>query len=104
MAKIQFEQKIMEKESLKKMSLIEDEMMFNREKMKAEAEYYTKERWAQGNKLLLTPQYIELKKYEAIAQNAKLYFGANIPNMFVEKTCKYSFVKTEHFLTICFFS
>lgn len=39
---------------------------------------------AQANLLLLTPQYIELKKYEAIASNNKIYFGEKIPNVFFE--------------------
>jgi len=34
--------------------------------------------------LMLTPEYIELKKYEALAQNNKVYFGSSIPNMFVD--------------------
>jgi hypothetical protein len=33
---------------------------------------------------MLTPQYIELKKYEALAGNSKIYFGDKIPNMFVD--------------------
>lgn len=81
-AKIINEQNIMEKESLKTISHIEDDMMFNREKMTADAEYYTKAKIAQANELLLTPQYLELRRTEAIAANAKVYFGANIPSMF----------------------
>lgn len=81
-AKIINEQKIMEKESLKTISHIEDDMMFNREKMTADAEYYTKAKVAQANELLLTPQYLELKRYEAISANSKVYFGTNIPSMF----------------------
>ena len=34
--------------------------------------------------LILTPEYIELKKYEALAVNNKVYFGNSIPNMFVD--------------------
>ena len=34
--------------------------------------------------LMLTPQYIELKRYEALASNNKVYFGNSIPNMFVD--------------------
>jgi len=33
---------------------------------------------------MLTPEYIELKKYEALAANNKVYFGNSIPNMFVD--------------------
>lgn len=84
-AKITFDQKIMEKESLKKMSTIEDEMFFNREKMRADAEFYTKEKLADGNQLLLTKEYLQLKKFESIAQNTKIYFGTDIPQMFFER-------------------
>lgn len=34
--------------------------------------------------LKLTPEYLELMKYQAIAANSKIYFGQDIPNMFVE--------------------
>lgn len=33
---------------------------------------------------MLTPEYIELKKYEAVASNNKIYFGDKIPNMFLD--------------------
>jgi len=33
---------------------------------------------------MLTPEYIELKKYESLAANNKVYFGNSIPNMFVD--------------------
>ncbi|XP_075588686.1 erlin-2-B [Dermatophagoides farinae] len=82
-AQIINEQKVNEKESMKKMSIIEDEMQFNRQKMHAEAEFLTKAKLAEANALLLTPEYLELKRYESIAANAKMYFGSNIPQMFV---------------------
>ncbi|XP_023225948.1 erlin-2-like [Centruroides sculpturatus] len=50
-AKIQFEQKIMEKESLKKIAFIEDEMQLARRKMEADAEYYTKQKLSESNKV-----------------------------------------------------
>ncbi|GIY53826.1 hypothetical protein CDAR_13811 [Caerostris darwini] len=85
-AKIQYEQKIMEKESLKKMSLLEDDMAFSRAKTRAESEAYYYKQLAEGNKLLLTPEYLELKKLEAISQNSKIYFGSNIPTMFMDSS------------------
>ena len=36
--------------------------------------------------LKLTPEYLELMKFQAIAANSKIYFGQDIPNMFVEGT------------------
>lgn len=82
-AKIQYQQRILEQESLKKMSYIEDEMHFSREKMKADGEFYSKQKLAEANKLLLTPEFLELKRYEAIAANNKVYFGKDIPSMFI---------------------
>jgi len=84
-ARIQLEQKVLEKESLKKMAAIEDEMSFAREKMRADAERYVKEKMAEGNALILTPEYLELKKYEAISTNTKMYFGNNLPDMFLSE-------------------
>ncbi|GLV35040.1 hypothetical protein CBL_09521 [Carabus blaptoides fortunei] len=86
-AKIQFEQKIMEKESLQRMAQIEDEMHLARQKSRTDAEFYQSKRQSEANDLLLTPQYLELRKYEALAQNNKIFYGSNIPNMFVQGGC-----------------
>lgn len=40
--------------------------------------------------LKLTPEYLELMKYQAIAANSKIYFGQDIPNMFVENSASRS--------------
>lgn len=32
----------------------------------------------------LTPEYLQLMKYRAIAANSKIYFGNDIPQMFME--------------------
>lgn len=83
-SKIQFEQKITEKESQKRMSQIEDEAQFARQKSQADGEYYRAEKEARANVLVLTPQYLELKRYEAIASRSKVYFGPSIPQFFVD--------------------
>lgn len=36
--------------------------------------------------LLLTPEYLELKKLEAISMNSKIYFGSDIPKMFMDSS------------------
>ncbi|GLD66532.1 erlin-1 [Lates japonicus] len=76
----------MEKETEKRISEIEDAAFLAREKAKADAEYYTAAKFAEANRLKLTPEYLELMKYQAIAANSKIYFGQDIPNMFVEGT------------------
>jgi regulator of protease activity HflC (stomatin/prohibitin superfamily) len=83
-ASIQYEQKVMEKESQKKMSQIEDEAYIAQMKAKADAAFYTAEREASANKLKLTPEYLEVLKYQAVTTNTKVYFGTSIPDMFME--------------------
>lgn len=84
MSEIKFEQKVMEKEIEKKISEIEDGAFIARQKAKADAEFYTAQRAAEGNKLKLTPEYLQLMKFKAIAANSKIYFGSEIPHMFMD--------------------
>jgi hypothetical protein len=53
-----------------------------RQKSRSDAEFYQAEKQAEANSLLLTPQYLELKRAESVANNAKLYFGPDLPHMF----------------------
>lgn len=86
-AKIQYNQKIMEKESLQRMAAIEDEMHLAREKSRSDADYYQMARQAEANKLLLSKEYLELEKYKSLSQNAKVYYGQDIPKMFALGGC-----------------
>lgn len=83
-AEITYGQKVMEKETEKRISEIEDAAFLAREKAKADAECYTAMKIAEANKLKLTPEYLQLMKYKAIASNSKIYFGKDIPDMFVD--------------------
>ena len=85
-AKIGYERKIMEKESIQKMEEIEDSIHLARERSKSDAEYYKIQKQAEANKLLFTKEYLELKKYEATLSNRKVYFGPSIPNMFYSES------------------
>lgn len=76
----------MEKESLQKIELIEDSIHKAKQQTKAEADYYHLKKQAEANKLLLTREYLELKRYDALARNNKIYFGNDIPNMFLQAT------------------
>merc|ERR1739848_927359 len=79
--KIQYERNILEKESLQKMAKIEDEMHLAKEKSKTDAEFYRIKREAEANALLFTKEFLELKKFEGLASNRKVYFGPDIPNV-----------------------
>ncbi|XP_051002576.1 erlin-1 isoform X2 [Acomys russatus] len=90
-------QKVVEKEAeTERKRAVIDAAFLAREKAKADAEYYAAHKYATSNKHKLTPEYLELKKYQAIASNSKIYFGSNIPNMFMDSSCalKYSDVRT----------
>jgi len=84
-AKIKYEQNIQEKESMQKMEAINDNVHLAKEKSRADAEFYKVERSASANKLLLSKEYLELKKIEAMSVNNKVYFGPDIPNMFINE-------------------
>lgn len=84
-AKIHFEQKIMEKEFHQRMQAIEDAIHITKEKIKADSTHYHSLKIAEANAKLLTKEYLELKKYEYISNNSKVYFGNNIPNIFISK-------------------
>merc|ERR1712183_795557 len=84
-AKIQYERMIMEKESNQRINEIEDSIHLAREKSKSDAEFYRVHKMAEANKLLLTSEYIEMKRIESLSNNQKVYFGPDIPTMFVNQ-------------------
>ncbi|VDK17296.1 unnamed protein product [Anisakis simplex] len=92
-AAIHYEQHIAEKEAQKRISQLEDESHLARELARADAEYYTKKKQAEGNALLLTPEFLELRRIEAIGANNKIYYGSNIPNVFLNTNELLSTVK-----------
>lgn len=83
-AEIKFAQQVMEKQTEKKISEIEDSAYLAKEKARADAEFYTALRTADANRMKLTPAYLQLMKYKAISANSKIYFGSEIPRMFVD--------------------
>ncbi|XP_057834117.2 uncharacterized protein LOC131044736 isoform X2 [Cryptomeria japonica] len=74
-SRIIMEQRLMEKESIKKQQEIDNEMYLAREKSLADSNYYKVMKEAEANKLKLTPEFLELKFIEAIAKNSKMFFG-----------------------------
>lgn len=62
-------------------------MHLARQKSHSDAEYYQTKMQAEANRLLLTKEFLELKKYEALAQNTKVYYGQDIPKMFMYGGC-----------------
>ena len=65
------------------MAKIEDEMHLAKEKSRTDAEFYRIKREAEANALLFTKEFLELKKFEGLASNRKVYFGPDIPNVYL---------------------
>uniref|UniRef100_A0A1I7TXB3 PHB domain-containing protein n=1 Tax=Caenorhabditis tropicalis TaxID=1561998 RepID=A0A1I7TXB3_9PELO len=82
-ALIHQKQMITEKETQKLLNKLEAESNLATEKFKADAEFYKAEKTAASNKLLLTKEYLELQKIQAIAANNKIFYGDSIPQAFV---------------------
>jgi len=62
---------------------IRDAMHLDHERALADAAAYATEKTAEANAKLLTPEYLELRRSEAIANNAKIYFGEKLPSTFI---------------------
>jgi len=81
-SKIRTDAMVLEKESLKKISSIEDETHLLRRKAEADATFYEAQKTAEANQMRFTKEYLEYVKYQALTNNTKLYFGPNIPHYF----------------------
>ena len=57
---------------MQKMETINDHVHLAKEKSKTDAEFYKIQKQAEANKLLLSKEYLELKKVEAMATNNKV--------------------------------
>ncbi|GLU09317.1 hypothetical protein SLE2022_261830 [Rubroshorea leprosula] len=84
-SKIIMEQKLMEKDSARKQQEIEIQMYLAHQKSLADADFYRVMKEAEANKLKLTPEFLELKFIEAIADNTKNIFGDKVPNMVLDQ-------------------
>lgn len=84
-SKINWEMKITEKESQKRISEIEDQATFARTKSAADAEFYRSQKESESNKLRLTKEYLEYMKYQYISKNTKVYFGNSLSGLFMDE-------------------
>ncbi|XP_044488196.1 erlin-1-like [Mangifera indica] len=92
-SKILMEQKLMERESARRQEEIENQMYLARQKSLSDADFYRLMKEAEANELMLTPQYLELKFIEAIADNTKIFFGDKVPSMIFDQRLLGSFLQ-----------
>jgi len=82
-AKINSEREVAQQRAEQEKAAIRDAMHLAHERALADAAAYATERSAAANGQLLTREYLELKRYESVASNAKIYFGEKLPTTFV---------------------
>ncbi|CAL8072517.1 unnamed protein product [Calicophoron daubneyi] len=78
---IEWKAKLSAQEHERQISAIADATQLARAKSLADAEYYRSMREAEASRLRLTPAYLELAKFQALAQNAKIYFTGSESNL-----------------------
>lgn len=76
MAGIEFKMRLAAKENEQAVATIEDAISRDRARSAADAEFYRTSRLAAADQLRLTPKYLQLERYRALAQNAKVYFAS----------------------------
>ncbi|CAD6196554.1 unnamed protein product [Caenorhabditis auriculariae] len=82
-ADIRNKQKISEKEREQSINKIANTILLEKEKAEADAALYKSEKESIAYQKLLTPQYLELKRIEAIEKNNKIFYGDKIPTAFL---------------------
>lgn len=92
-AKITSEKEVAQQRAEQEKEAIRDQIHTAHQKAIADAEAYKLRQEAEANNLLLTPQYLELKRYEHIAANTKIYFGSSIPTALVDPLSSQSYGK-----------
>uniref|UniRef100_A0A5K3F585 PHB domain-containing protein n=1 Tax=Mesocestoides corti TaxID=53468 RepID=A0A5K3F585_MESCO len=75
-AAIEWRMRLAAKENEQAMAAIEDSIQQARTRADADAEFYRASRQAEADALRLTPKYLELERYKAMANNAKVYFAS----------------------------
>ncbi|GAA33803.2 erlin-2, partial [Clonorchis sinensis] len=81
---IEWRAKLAAQEHERQISAIADEAQLARSKSLADAEHYRAMREAEASRLRLTPAYLELAKFQALAQNAKIYFTGTHTNLLTD--------------------
>ncbi|KAA3674820.1 uncharacterized protein DEA37_0014385 [Paragonimus westermani] len=87
---IEWRAKLSAQEHEQQISAIADATQLARAKSLADAEYYRAMREAEASHLRLTPAYLELAKFQALAQNAKIYFTDSHVNLVTDLLTKFT--------------
>jgi hypothetical protein len=72
-AKIATDAMLAEKETMQRMSAIEDATHLARQKAQVDAEFYAHQKAAEANSLKLTPQFLELQKIQVFTAQTLIF-------------------------------
>nr|CDS31008.1 erlin 2 [Hymenolepis microstoma] len=75
-AEIEHTMRLSAKANEKAIAEIEESIRASRARTEADAEFYRASRLAEADSLRLTPQFLELERYRAMAANSKVYFAS----------------------------
>jgi len=81
-SKIRMEQEILERESRRTMTAIEDEAYLHHQRALTDAELYRQEMTATGNQKMLTEAFLRWEMIRAVANNTKVYFGRDLHGLY----------------------
>merc|ERR1719240_1342349 len=84
-SEIAMKREIAEKEARKRIAEIEDQAHIAHERAVSDANFYASSKEAEANRARLTPEYLKYTEILAMANNSKIFFGEDIPSVFVEQ-------------------
>jgi len=76
--------KMQQKQTEQEVATIANEMHTSKAKADADAEFYRVSREAEANKLLLTPELLQLESVRALANNTKVFWGDSLPGLYAD--------------------
>ena len=79
---VSLELKIAAKRTEQQLAIIANEIHTGKAKADADAEFYRVSREAEANKLLLTPERLQLESVRALSNNTKVFWGDRLPGIY----------------------
>ena len=82
--KVELDRKLKQRENEKELDRIQNEIVLAKATAAADAEHYARTKEAEANKLLLTPQLLQLEAVRALSNNTKVFWGERLPSLLLD--------------------
>ena len=86
--KINLEKEILQKENQLKLNKIENDMYLEREKGRADADYYKNLKELETLEKKFTDEFISFSAIDALSHNVQFHIGEDVPNFFPSELLK----------------